>query len=48
VEIEFDPIKRNKALQERGLDFAIANLVFAGTHFTARRGSPHHQHEKSQ
>ena len=35
MKIEFDPIKRNKALLERGLDFAMANLVFAGTHFTA-------------
>lgn len=32
---EFDPDKRNKTLSERGLDFARANEVFAGRHFTA-------------
>jgi len=34
VIIEFDPAKRNKTLGERGLDFARASDVFAGTHFT--------------
>ena len=33
--IEFDPDKRNKTLTERGLDFARADEVFAGRHFTA-------------
>jgi uncharacterized DUF497 family protein len=35
VQIEFDPDKRDKALTERGLDFARASEVFAGWHFTA-------------
>jgi hypothetical protein len=35
MEFEFDTVKRNKTLLERGLD-------------TARRGSPHHQHEESK
>jgi len=34
MEIEFDPSKRNKTLDERGLDFALAADVFAGKHFT--------------
>lgn len=34
MEIEFDPEKRDKTLTERGLDFARANEVFAGRHFT--------------
>ena len=32
--IEFDPAKRERTLQERGLDFARAAEVFAGTHYT--------------
>ena len=35
MRIEFDPAKREKALDERGLDFARAGEVFAGHHFTA-------------
>ena len=35
MQIDFDPDKRNKALTERGLDFARAGEVFAGRHFTA-------------
>jgi uncharacterized DUF497 family protein len=34
MEIEFDTNKRDKALTERGLDFARAAEVFAGRHFT--------------
>ena len=34
MQIEFDPIKRDKTLTERGLDFAEADLVFAGKHLT--------------
>ena len=30
MQITFDPVKRAKALAERGLDFADAGLVFAG------------------
>jgi len=30
VDISFDPAKRAKTLEERGLDFADAGLVFAG------------------
>jgi hypothetical protein len=34
VQIEFDPGKRDKTLSERGLDFARADEVFSGHHFT--------------
>lgn len=34
--IEFDTVKREKTLLERGLDFADADKVFAGFHFIAR------------
>ena len=34
MQIEFDPIKRDKTLDERGLDFTKAGLVFAGKHLT--------------
>jgi uncharacterized protein len=34
MQIEFDPTKRDKTLEERGLDFAQAGLVFAGKHLT--------------
>ena len=30
MQIEFDPVKRDKTLTERGLDFADAGEVFAG------------------
>ncbi len=33
--IEFDTAKRQKTLDERGLDFCDAPLVFQGRHFTA-------------
>ena len=33
MEISFDPVKRAWALAERGLDFADADKVFAGTVF---------------
>ncbi|MGV6987493.1 BrnT family toxin [Testudinibacter sp. P80/BLE/0925] len=33
--IEYDQLKRQKTLLERGLDFAHAEQVFHGTHFTA-------------
>ena len=33
--IEFDPNKRQKTLEDRGLDFADAEQLFDGTHFTA-------------
>jgi len=32
--IEFDSLKRDKTLQERGLDFADAPLLFSALHFT--------------
>ncbi len=35
MELEFDPDKRRKTLVERELDFADANHVFEGKHFTA-------------
>ena len=34
MQIEYDPVKRNKTLEERGLDFAEAAQVFAGKHLT--------------
>ncbi len=36
VEIEFDASKREKTLEERGLDFARAGEVFNGRHFTGQ------------
>lgn len=36
MQITFDAAKRDKALVERGLDFADAGAVFAGHHFTAQ------------
>lgn len=36
VKIEFDATKRDKTLEERGLDFARAGEVFAGRHFTGQ------------
>lgn len=33
--IEFDTLKREKTLRERGLDFVDAAMVFAGLHFIA-------------
>jgi len=35
VQIDFDPDKRDKTLSERGLDFARADEVYAGRHYTA-------------
>lgn len=35
MQIEFDIDKRDKTMTERGLDFARADEVFAGRHFTA-------------
>jgi hypothetical protein len=35
MEIEFDPAKHMKTLEERGLDFARADEVFAGVTVTA-------------
>ena len=32
--ISWDPVKRDKTLAERGLDFADAETVFGGRHFT--------------
>lgn len=34
MRIEFGPVKRDKTLAERGLDFADAPRVFAGPQFT--------------
>jgi uncharacterized DUF497 family protein len=36
MNIEFDDSKRDKTLLEQGLDFARANAVFEGVHFTAQ------------
>ena len=34
MKITYDPLKRQRTLAERGLDFEDASLVLAGTHFT--------------
>ena len=34
--IEFDTVKREKTLLERGLDFADSDKIFDGLHFIAR------------
>lgn len=34
MNIEFDDSKRDQTLLERGLNFARANVVFEGVHFT--------------
>ena len=34
MKITYDPSKRQKTLEERGLDFEDAPLLFAGKHFT--------------
>ena len=34
--IEFDTVKRERTLLERGLDFADSDKVFEGIHFIAR------------
>ncbi len=36
MDIEFDPIKRDVTLAQRGVDFADAALVFATPHITFR------------
>lgn len=36
MSIEFDTIKRQKTLLERGPDFADSDKIFAGIHFVAR------------
>jgi uncharacterized DUF497 family protein len=36
MEITFDPVKRQTALRERGLDFADAAEVFSGRHTVMR------------
>ena len=41
MNLEFNKVKRDKTLHERGLDFARANEIFSGFHFTGQdnRGS---------
>ena len=36
MNLEFNKVKRDKTLHERGLDFARANEIFAGFHFTGQ------------
>jgi uncharacterized DUF497 family protein len=36
VQITFDPVKRQAALDERGLDFADAAIIFAGSTITVQ------------
>ncbi|MBJ7445141.1 MAG: BrnT family toxin [Sphingobium sp.] len=38
MEISFDPVKRLKSLEERGLDFADAAQIFDGPIFTREDG----------
>lgn len=35
MKIDYDPVKREQTLANRGLDFARAKEVFSGHHFTA-------------
>ena len=42
--IEFDPAKRRRVLQERGLDLALCDEVFARFHLT-RRDEAHSDEE---
>jgi hypothetical protein len=46
MEIEFDQDKRDKTLQERGLDFARAVEVFAGIHFTGQDTRMHYVEDR--
>ena len=36
MNLEFNKVKRDKTLHERGLDFARANEIFSGFHFTGQ------------
>lgn len=36
MEIEFDPVKRQQTLEQRGLDMADAGGIFEDTHMTYR------------
>ncbi len=36
MSLEFDPVKRDKTVAERGLDFARAGEVFDGVHMTGQ------------
>ena len=36
MNLEFNKVKRDKTLHERGLDFARANEIFTGFHFTGQ------------
>jgi hypothetical protein len=36
MQYEFDGLKRDRTLLERGLDFAHAEQLFAGVHFTSQ------------
>jgi uncharacterized DUF497 family protein len=38
MDIAFDPVKRAKTLEERGLDFVDASKIFAGRHTVERDG----------
>lgn len=44
--IDFDPDKRDKTLQERGLDFGRAGEVFAGVHVTGLDKRVDYQEER--
>ena len=46
MEIEFDSDKRNKTLAERGLDFARAGEVFAGSTATAKDERKHYGEDR--
>ena len=46
MNIEFDQAKRDRTLLERGLDFARADEIFAGIHFTGEDARVDHQEKR--
>lgn len=48
MEITFDTAKRDKTLEERGLDFADCGSVFAGIHLTREDKREDYQEQRFQ
>ena len=46
MNLEFDQDKREKTLQERGLDFARSAEVFAGEHFTGQDARMNYEEDR--
>ena len=46
MNFEFDQVKRDKTLLERGLDFARAAEVFDGLHFTGQYKRMDHEEDR--